>query len=524
MNQYVVDSDEQTSAFEAYSLTYAGADLAGHDTPDGDVPGRWWTHYFNSNADMRDYAAARGVPASAGSTTLVLEDGVLTATTEADGVPVIRTTATVGDGIAVRRAGPAALRDRGERRADQRPLPVPRAARASGWEVTSLEFLEPDHPVSALRPGRPPRGDLGLLLALGVLLLPRRRGAARDAALADDGAHARRPAARGDPPRRRGGGGRVRLDRVQRPTPTPSASRLHARAGAGRGARAALSGATSRRPLPGERAHRDDRPGRPRGGRGAARRPGGRARRARAADRLRPGRLLAGALGPVVRRDGGRRVLFRISAGADRRVPAIVVDGPADEGVTPVTADVRGAAAALAAHLSDLGHRRLAVLAWPGAEERLAGVRDGWRGRAAAAGLPVGGPAVRRRDRGAGVGWAGAGAGETLAQAALAATPRPTAVLGLSDGLALSALSAAHWMGLAVPGDVSVAGLDDLPGSEAAGLTSALVPTGRSGSGRATCSRPCSPGATRRRPPCCRPCSASAARRGRRPPRRPDRR
>ena len=72
------------------------------------------------------------------------------------------------------------------------------------------------------------------------------------------------------------------------------------------------------------------------------------------------------------------RVLFRISAGADRRVPAIVVDGPADEGVRPVTADVRGAAAALAAHLTDLGHRRLAVLAWPGAEERLAGVRDGW--------------------------------------------------------------------------------------------------------------------------------------------------
>ena len=71
INQYVVDSTEQTSAFEAYSLTYAGADLAGHDTPDGAVPGRWWTHYFNSNADMRDYASARGVPATPGTTTLV---------------------------------------------------------------------------------------------------------------------------------------------------------------------------------------------------------------------------------------------------------------------------------------------------------------------------------------------------------------------------------------------------------------------------------------------------------------------
>jgi LacI family transcriptional regulator len=31
-------------------------------------------------------------------------------------------------------------------------------------------------------------------------------------------------------------------------------------------------------------------------------------------------------------------------------------------------------------------------------------------------------------------------------------------------------------MRLGVPGDLSVAGLDDLPGSEAAGLTSVLVP------------------------------------------------
>jgi hypothetical protein len=33
-NQYVVDSAEQTSAFEAYSLSCRGADLEGHDTPD----------------------------------------------------------------------------------------------------------------------------------------------------------------------------------------------------------------------------------------------------------------------------------------------------------------------------------------------------------------------------------------------------------------------------------------------------------------------------------------------------------
>jgi hypothetical protein len=154
MNQYVVDSDDQTSGFAAYSLTYLGADLSGQNTPDDAVPGRWWTHYYNSNADMRAYASARGVPAEPGTTTLVLEDGVVTATTEADGVPVIRTTATVGDGIAA--IGRGQLRYitavDGELVSGLYPFHAPLA---DGWEVTSMEFLEPDHPVSALRPADP---------------------------------------------------------------------------------------------------------------------------------------------------------------------------------------------------------------------------------------------------------------------------------------------------------------------------------------------------------------------------------
>lgn len=154
MNQYVVDTTEQTSAFEAYSLTYCGADLAGHDTPDGNVAGRWWTHYFNSNADMRDYAKDRGVPVSAGTTKLVLENGVLTATTEADGVAVIRTTATVGEGIeAIGRGQLRYITDvGGTLTSGLYPFQAPQVDK---WSVTGLEFLEPDHPVSALRPADP---------------------------------------------------------------------------------------------------------------------------------------------------------------------------------------------------------------------------------------------------------------------------------------------------------------------------------------------------------------------------------
>lgn len=154
MNQYVVDSEDQTSGFAPYSLTYLGPDLSGQDTPDGAVPGRWWTHYYNSNADMRAYASQRGVPAEPGETVLEISDGVLTATTSADGVPIIRTTANVGDEIA------------GIARGQLRYITEVDGTLMSGlypfvleavqpWEVTSLEFLEASHPVYALRPAEP---------------------------------------------------------------------------------------------------------------------------------------------------------------------------------------------------------------------------------------------------------------------------------------------------------------------------------------------------------------------------------
>ena len=154
INQYVVDSDDQTSGFSAYSLTYMGADLAGQDTPDGAVPGRWWTHYLNSSAKMREYASKRGVPAQAGETTLEISDGVLTATTSDGGTPIIRTTATVGDGIAA--VGRGQLRYitnvDGALTSGLYPFVAPLV---EGWEVTSFEFLAPDHPTYALRPADP---------------------------------------------------------------------------------------------------------------------------------------------------------------------------------------------------------------------------------------------------------------------------------------------------------------------------------------------------------------------------------
>ncbi len=175
INQYVVDSDDQTSGFEKYSLTYLGADLAGQDTPDGAVPGRWWTHYFNSSADMRAYAAQRGVPAGSGETVLSIADGVLTATTSAGGVPIIRTTARVGDDIAV--VGRGQLRYitslDGTLTSGLYPFKAPLV---DPWEVLSFEFLDATHPVYALRPADPLEVTWGFYSALVVVLLSRRRG------------------------------------------------------------------------------------------------------------------------------------------------------------------------------------------------------------------------------------------------------------------------------------------------------------------------------------------------------------
>ncbi|WP_242453926.1 acetoacetate decarboxylase family protein [Bailinhaonella thermotolerans] len=154
MNQYVVDDAGQTSGFGAYSLTYLGPDLSGLDAPDGVTPGRWWTHYFNSSEVVREYAAERGVPATPGRTTIEVTGRRLVATTEADGVPVIRTTARVG------RTGEAV--NRGQLRYITRVgggflsgvYPFV-AEPVEPFEVESLEFLEPDHPVHALRPADP---------------------------------------------------------------------------------------------------------------------------------------------------------------------------------------------------------------------------------------------------------------------------------------------------------------------------------------------------------------------------------
>ncbi|GAB2458515.1 hypothetical protein GCM10027082_06330 [Comamonas humi] len=159
MNQYIVDNAEQTSSaglpgqFGAYSLTYLGIDLQHLDAQPG-TPGRWWTHYLNSSSDMAGYALDRGVPATAGETTLHLGGDQLVATTFVAGKPVIRTTCTTRFGKGIHAGGQLRYITKvdGELVSGRYPF-VMKAAEQ--FQVNKLEFLDASHPVYALRPKSP---------------------------------------------------------------------------------------------------------------------------------------------------------------------------------------------------------------------------------------------------------------------------------------------------------------------------------------------------------------------------------
>ncbi len=154
MNQYVVDSEEQTSGFGAYSLTYLGLDLADLTAPDGVTPGRFFTNYINSSEVMREYAAERGVPASPGKTTVEVHGHDLEATTYVDGVAIIRTRARVSDKIGVVARGHLTYvtQLKGKLFAGNYAYI---GDLVDPFELQSVEFLAKDHPVWAIRPAQP---------------------------------------------------------------------------------------------------------------------------------------------------------------------------------------------------------------------------------------------------------------------------------------------------------------------------------------------------------------------------------
>ncbi|MCD4802832.1 MAG: substrate-binding domain-containing protein, partial [Anaerolineales bacterium] len=112
-------------------------------------------------------------------------------------------------------------------------------------------------------------------------------------------------------------------------------------------------------------------------------------------------------------------------------------------------------------HLLALGHRRIAVLAWLESsrtgEDRLRGYYQAMQ----KAGIPFKEGWI---DRGENIVSSGYDGARRLLQSPSA--ERPTALIGMSDTLAIGAMNAAHDLGLTVGRDVSISGFDDTPLSQ----------------------------------------------------------
>jgi DNA-binding LacI/PurR family transcriptional regulator len=156
-----------------------------------------------------------------------------------------------------------------------------------------------------------------------------------------------------------------------------------------------------------------------------------------------------------------------------RKLPLIVVDQPVIPGTARVEVDDLEGARLAARHLVELGHRRVAILAFelsptggrgPAGPDRIASARfrvtrNRVAGYLAGLGATVDDVPI----------WEAQCGDQQLGRHGtlwlMKREPRPTALLCMSDELALGAIQAVRSLGLSVPGDVSVVGFDDTPGA-----------------------------------------------------------
>jgi DNA-binding LacI/PurR family transcriptional regulator len=152
----------------------------------------------------------------------------------------------------------------------------------------------------------------------------------------------------------------------------------------------------------------------------------------------------------------------RVEAALARRLPVVTVDQPRDAPTPFIGIDDRAAARSAAEHVRDLGHERVAVLSFVSSldadgtlaldltTERLAGYREGlgplWDDELVRIARPNAPEPAR-----------------VSALELLHLDPPPTAILAMSDILAIGALQAAAEAGVSVPSDLSLVGFDDSP-------------------------------------------------------------
>jgi DNA-binding LacI/PurR family transcriptional regulator len=173
-----------------------------------------------------------------------------------------------------------------------------------------------------------------------------------------------------------------------------------------------------------------------------------------------------------------------VAAARERQVPIVTVGTPRLPHVPRVGSDNRPSAAAVARHLLDRGHRRLAVLTTltdePGGQvrpifyERVRGFSD--EVRKAGAEVAVLSAADNSRP---------AGRDAVVELLRHPRRERPTALFAVTDILAIGVLDAAAEAGVPVPRQLSVAGFDDIAAAASSAPPLTTVAHDLFGQGRA---------------------------------------
>jgi LacI family transcriptional regulator len=126
-------------------------------------------------------------------------------------------------------------------------------------------------------------------------------------------------------------------------------------------------------------------------------------------------------------------------------------------GIDTVQPENRAGADALARALAALGHRRFAVLGGPRAlltaQDRVTGFADGLR----AWSVPLESARVVHGELSRDGGY------QSMSEVLAAGPPLPDCVFAVSDIMAVGALARLRAAGLDVPGDIALAGFDDIP-------------------------------------------------------------
>lgn len=166
------------------------------------------------------------------------------------------------------------------------------------------------------------------------------------------------------------------------------------------------------------------------------------------------------AAGSIVVPCGSEEDCRRLEAAA-ADMPLVAVDNaPAGLGIDTVVIDNRRAAELATAHILSFGHRHVGLVAGPAhrfvSHERVVGFET-----AMAAQRMTPDPALVRR------GDFHVAAARAAAAGLLKAEPRPTALFVSNNQMLIGVMQAVAEAGLAVPGDISIAAIDDFPWASA---------------------------------------------------------